>query len=161
MDMTSFHKLRLAVQENAHRADPQHAAALQGALERSLRASRLFAEVELGRTDDPDQMVIGVCRCADEVAPWEAGVGVERLWGVLALESKWEAHSVGCTESLMEFEGAVTVDDAGHYITVHLVAEPAPVAEPVPAEEPVPAATAQRDETATAGSPTVSATIDA
>jgi len=161
MDMTSFHKLRLAVQENAHRADPHHAAALQAALERSLRASRLFAEVELGRTDDPDQMVIGVCRCADDVAPWEAGVGVERLWGVVAMETKWEAHSVGCTDSLMEFEGAVTVDDSGHYITVHLVAEPAPAAEPVPASEPVPAATTQDGTAAAAGSPAVGATIDA
>lgn len=161
MDMTSFHKLRLAVQENAHRAEPHHAAALQGALEQSLRASRLFAEVELGRTDDPDQMVIGVCRCADGVAPWEAGVGVERLWGVVALESKWEAHSVGCTDSLMEFEGAVTVDDSGHYITVHLVAEPAPAAEPVPAAESVPAATTQDGTTAAAGSTAVGATIDA
>ena len=152
MDMTSFHKLRWAVQENAHRADPHHAAALQAALEQSLRASRLFAEVELGRTDDPDQMVIGVCRCADDVVPWEAGVGVERLWGVVALEAKWEAHAVGCTDSLMEFEGAVTVDDSGHYITVHLVAEPAVVPEPVPA---VPA---QEGE---APAPSVGATIDA
>lgn len=153
MDMTAFHKLRWAVQENAHRADSHHAAALQAALERSLQASRLFAEVELGRTDDPDQMVIGVCRCADDVAPWEAGVGVERLWGVVALEAKWEAHAVGCTESLMEFEGAVTIDDSGHYITVHIVAEPAVV----PATEPAPAA----QEQAEAGSPSVGATIDA
>ena len=159
MDMTSFHKLRWAVQENAHRADPRHAAALQAALERSLRASRLFAEVELGRTDDPDQMVIGVCRCADDVAPWEAGVGVERLWGVVALETKWEAHAVGCTDSLMEFEGAVTIDDSGHYITVHLVAEPASVAEPSPAAEPAPAAAVQDGQAA--GSPSVGATIDA
>ena len=153
MDMTAFHKLRWAVQENAHRADPHHAAALQAALERSLRASRLFSEVELGRTDDPDQMVIGVCRCAEDVAPWEAGVGVERLWGVVALETKWETHAVGCTESLMEFEGAVTIDDSGHYITVHIVAEPAVV----PATEPAAAV----EEQAEAGSPSVGATIDA
>ena len=153
MDITSFHKLRWAVQENAHRADPPHAAALQTALEQSLRASRLFAEVEVGRTDDPDQMVIGVCRCADGVAPWEAGVGVERLWGVLALETKWEAHAVGCTDSLMEFEGAVTVDDSGHYITVHLVAEPAVVPEPAPA--------AQAPEGEATPAPSVGATVDA
>jgi hypothetical protein len=61
----------------------------------------------------------------------------------------------------MEFEGAVTVDDSGHYITVHLVAEPAPTAEPVPAAEPIPAATTQDGTTAAAGSPAVGATIDA
>ena len=31
---------------------------------------------------------------------------------------------MSCTDSLMDFEGAVTVDDKGRYITVHVVAEP-------------------------------------
>ena len=124
MDTTSFHKLRTAVQANANPADDLTATRLRDALHAALTASRLFGDVELGHTDDPDQLVIGVCRCADGVLPWEAGMGVERLWGVVAADSQWEAHTVGCTESLMEFEGAVTVDASGHYVTVHLVAEP-------------------------------------
>ena len=103
--------------------------ALLHALEQALGSSRLFSEVELGRTDDLDQLLIGVCRCAPGVLPWEAGVGVERLWRTVSSGALWESHHVGCTESLMEFEGAVTVDDGGHYLTVHVVAEPAvPVA---------------------------------
>jgi hypothetical protein len=51
-------------------------------------------------------------------------MGVERLWRTASAGASWEAHHVGCTESLMEFEGAVTVDESGHYLTFHLVAEP-------------------------------------
>jgi citrate lyase beta subunit len=97
---------------------------MQGTLEDLLRGSRLFSDVELGRTDDPDQLVIGVFRCADRILPWEAGMGVERLWRTAAAGVSCEAHHVGCTESLMEFEGAVTLDASGHYVTVHLGAEP-------------------------------------
>lgn len=129
MDSASFHKLRTAAQENAHPAGDEPAVALLHALEQALGSSRLFSEVELGRTDDLDQLLIGVCRCAPGVLPWEAGVGVERLWRTVSSGALWESHHVGCTESLMEFEGAVTVDDGGHYLTVHVVAEPAvPVA---------------------------------
>jgi hypothetical protein len=124
MDITSFHKLRTAVQQNAHPADDLTATRLRTSLHTALTASRLFGEIEFGQTDDPDQMVIGVCRCSDDVLPWEAGMGVERLWLSVASDVKWEAHTVGCTDTLMEFEGAVTVDDSGHYVTVHVVAEP-------------------------------------
>jgi hypothetical protein len=124
MDLANFHKVRLAVQDNAHPADESHAARVQLALHDALTASGLFDRVELGRTDDVDQLVIGLCRCAEKVLPWEAGLGVERLWQSVTQTLAWESHSLGCTESLMEFEGAVTVDGSGHYITVHLVAEP-------------------------------------
>ena len=75
MDATSFHKLRLAVQENANPADSALATHLRHSLQAALTGSRLFDDVELGHTEDPDQLVIGVCRCADGVLPWEAGMG--------------------------------------------------------------------------------------
>lgn len=132
MDIAAFHKLRQAVLENASPADDPYVTALQGTLQKGLLGSRLFAEVELGRTDDADRMIIGVCRCAGDVAPWEAGVGLERLWGVAALDARWEAHHVSANDSYMEFEGAVTIDATGRYITLTLVAEPALA--PVPVE---------------------------
>ena len=134
MDSVSFHKLRTAVEANANPAGEVAAAGLQRTLQEAMTASRLFAEVELGRTDDVDRLIIGVCRCADEILPWEAGMGVERLWRSISSRLDWEAHHVACSESLMEFEGAVTVDSHGHYLTVHLVAEPSQPVE-APAEE--------------------------
>jgi hypothetical protein len=129
MDMASFHRLRTAVQENARPATDGAAVAMERNLGELLQGSALFSEVELGRTDDPDQLLIGVCRCADQVLPWEAGMGLERLWRTACAGTPWEAHHVACTQTLMEFEGAVTVDDAGHYLTVHVVAEPSAPAE--------------------------------
>ena len=135
MDVTSFHKLRLAVQENASPADSALATHLRHALQAALSESRLFGEVELGHTDDPDQLVIGVCRCTDGVLPWEAGMGLERLWQTVAVDAAWEAHHVSCTDSLMDFEAAVTVDDKGRYITVHVVAEPSEATKAVQAAQ--------------------------
>ena len=135
MDSTSFHKLRLAVQENANPADSALATHLRNSLQDALIASRLFGEVELGHTDDPDQLVIGVCRCAEGVLPWEAGMGLERLWQTVATDVPWEAHTVSCTDSLMDFEAAVTVDDKGRYITVHVVAEPSEATKALQAAE--------------------------
>ena len=152
MDMASFHKLRLAVQENANPADEQRVIALQATLQKGLMASRLFAEVELGRTDDVDRMIIGICRCADDVLPWEAGVGMERLWGAAALDTRWEIHHVSSNDSYMEFEAAVTTDVNGRYITVNLVAQPARVQHPA---ETQPASKGND------GNPPRSATIDA
>jgi len=143
MDTTSFHRLRTAVQENGNPADDSSTTRLRDAFRDALAGSRLFGEVELGHTEDPNQMVIGVCRCADGVLPWEAGMGVERLWTALAADTRWEAHTVACTESLMEFEGAVTLDDGGRYVTVHVVAEPS--------EAMKQAAAAESDVTADAG----------
>jgi len=122
--VAAFHKLRLAVQENAHPADARSALLLQQTLQESLVNSRLFSEVELGRTDDPEQLVIGVCRCGEQILPWEAGMGLERLWRTAVADARWEAHAVECTETFLEFEGAVTLRDDGRYLTVHLVAEP-------------------------------------
>jgi hypothetical protein len=124
MDQAAFHKLRLAVQENAHPAESQHARQLKRFVETALEESGLFAEVELGRTDDVDRLVIGVCRCAAEVLPWEAGMALERIWMTAVVDARWEAHAVVCTDSIMEFEGALTVDDRGSYVTLQIVAEP-------------------------------------
>ena len=111
--MAGFHRLRLAVQQNAGEAGPLPTMALHRELEQALAGSGLFETVELGRTEDPNQMVIGLCRCDSEILPWEAGLGVERLWRAVTGDFDWEAHTVECTESMMEFEGAVTVDDRG------------------------------------------------
>lgn len=127
MHKAGFHKLRLAAQENASPAGELRAMALQREFEQALSGSGLFERVEMGRTDDPDQMVIGLCRCADGIMPWEAGMGLERLWRSITGAFVWEAHSVECTDSMMEFEGAVTIGDRVNYLTVHVVAEAAVV----------------------------------
>jgi hypothetical protein len=134
MDKAGFHKLRLAAQENASPAGDLHAITLQREFEQALSGSGLFERLEMGRTDDPDQMVIGLARCADHIMPWEAGMGLERLWRSITAGFQWEAHSIECTDSMMEFEGAVTVGERLNYLTVHVVAEAALVEDVVTSE---------------------------
>jgi hypothetical protein len=139
MDTPGFRKLRTAVQENGLPADSLVTRQLQRSLEAAFERCGLFSEFELGRTDDLDKMVIGVCRCAPDVLPWEAGAGVERIWRTAVLDAQWESHTVSCSESIMEFEAAATVDAEAHFVTVMLVAEPAlpTVAEPAAADADV------------------------
>jgi hypothetical protein len=123
MDAARFHRLRLAVQENAFPAETSEAGDLERTLEGELRESPLFDQVEVGRTSDPDQLIIALCRCAPGVLPWEAAHGLERLWRWAIGDPTWEAHAVSSTDSVMDFEGALTLEDGRHYLTVHVVAE--------------------------------------
>jgi hypothetical protein len=122
MDVTSFHKLRTAVQENAAPAGSLEVLELETGLRAELEESGYFDQVEVGSTADPDQLVIALCRCAPEVPAWEASYRVEHVWDVLRAGSAWEAHAGIVTEELADFEGAMTSPDGRHFLTVHVVA---------------------------------------
>ncbi len=68
---------------------------------------------------------------------------------------------MGCTSSLMEFEGAVTVDESGHYITVHVVAEPSEATKAVIAEQEAEAERAAEAALAAEAAPGVDAELRA
>lgn len=123
MDPASYHRLRLAVQENALPAGPDYAWELERKLRQELQDCELFDQVEVGHTPDPNQLVIALCRCSPGIMPWTAAQGLERLWGWAVGQSPWEAHCVTSMGEVVDFEGAVTLEDGRHYLTVHLVAE--------------------------------------
>ena len=123
-DPVSFHRLRSAVQVNAGPADPALAAVVEGQLREGLRASGLFDVVEVEVTQDPDQLVIALCRCGPGVPPWEAGHGLKRVWRALAGDTPWEAHAAWVTEEIADFQGALTLPGGG-YVTLHAVAQAA------------------------------------
>jgi hypothetical protein len=58
MDVTSFHKLRTAVQDNAVPAGSLEVLELESGLRVELEESGYFDQVEVGSTSDPDQLVI-------------------------------------------------------------------------------------------------------
>jgi hypothetical protein len=122
MDSGAFHKLRRAVQDNCAPGSEADLASVLDHVEAILRTSRYFDEVEVGPTEDPDQMVVALCRCSDGVLPWEAANGLERLWRKEFGDAPWESHSVVSSETLLDFEGALTTADGAHYVTVHVVA---------------------------------------
>jgi len=122
MDVTSFHRLRTAVQENAAPAGSLEVLELESGLRDELEESGYFDQVEVGSTADPDQLVIALCRCAPEVPAWEAAYRLEHVWDVLRSGSAWEAHAGIVTEELADFEGAMTSPDGGSFLTMHVVA---------------------------------------
>jgi hypothetical protein len=122
MDPASFHKLRIAVQENALPAGPRDAGALERRLHGELHASALFDQIEVGRTANPDQFVIALCRCAPGVDPEDAAPVLERLWAAVLGPHAWEAHGLLATDEIVDFEGAMTLPDGRHYLTVHVLA---------------------------------------
>ena len=122
MDVTSFHRLRTAVQDNAVPAGSLEVLELESGLRGELEESGYFDQVEVGSTSDPDQLVIALCRCAPEVPSWEAAYRLEHAWDVLRAGSAWEAHAGIVTDELADFEGAMTSPDGGSFLTLHVVA---------------------------------------
>jgi hypothetical protein len=122
MDPVSFHKLRLAMQENANPASSLDVLELEHALREQLEACGLFDQIEGGSTGDPDQLAIALCRCAADVPVWEAGHRLERVWAVLRSQATWEVHASTVAEEVMDFEGAMILPDGHHFLTLHVVA---------------------------------------
>ena len=89
MDVTSFHKLRTAVQDNAVPAGSLEVLELESGLRGELEESGYFDQVEVGSTSDPDQLVIALCRCAPDVPAWEAAYRLEHVWDVLRAGSAY------------------------------------------------------------------------
>lgn len=122
MDPAAFHKLRAAMQENAHPASSLEVFACERTLGRELEACGLFDQIEVGSTADPDQLVIALCHCTPDVPLWEAGYRLERVWSVLRSQASWEIHTASITQEVVEFEGAMLVPGSVQFVTVHVVA---------------------------------------
>ena len=57
---------------------------------------------------------------------------LERIWGDRVSYPFWEAHAFHVENGHVEFEAATRHSSAGHYVTVHLVAQKASI----PAQRP-------------------------
>lgn len=93
----------------------------------SLEESRLFDTIEVEHTDDPDQLVVGLCAYRAHLGEELVATGIERLWEERLRHPFWEAHSVYVDDGYVELEAATRLGPDGRYVTVHLVAQRAPV----------------------------------
>ncbi len=87
-----------------------------------LSESGLFETVEVEHTDDPDQLVVGLCRLEDSVSEDVVGVAVQRLWRDHVSYPFWEIHSIKAEDDHVELHGATRESIVGGYVTVRLVA---------------------------------------
>jgi hypothetical protein len=125
MDMLQFHKLRTAVQVNAFPGSGVEVGTVESTLRGLLMASGLFEEVEVESTSDNDRLVIALCQFRPFFTEYDVAERLESIWGDQIAYPFWEAHTIRVEDGHIEFEAASRHSGAGHYVTVHLVAQKA------------------------------------
>ena len=125
MDLLQFHKLRTAIQGNAYPGSGEDVASMEGNLRDLLMASGIFEEVEVERTDDPNQLVIALCHFRPQYSEADIAAHLEHLWADRVRYPFWEAHALVVDKEHIELEAATRTGVNGPYVTVHLVAQKA------------------------------------
>ena len=125
MDLLQFHRMRTAVQNNAFPGKEEDLATVEQSLRDLLMSSGVFEEVEVEHTNDPDQLVIALCKFLPYFTERDVARHLERIWADRVSYPFWEAHAVHVEDEHVEFEAASRHSSGGHYVTVHLVAQKA------------------------------------
>ena len=125
MNLMQFHTLRTAVQGNAYPGSTTDVATMEQNLRDLLMDSGIFEEVEVEHTDDPDRLVIGLCRFKPHYSEQDIAAHLEHLWHDRVRYPFWEAHTLVVDDEHVEFEAATRNSDTGHYVTIHMVAQKA------------------------------------
>ena len=134
MELTQFHKLRTALQFSARRGAPAELAEMQTRVRRSLVSAGWFEEVEVGATDDPDNLVIAMCRFPARLSEEDVAQRLGELWEDTLRYPFWDAYATLVWPGQAELEGATRTSAYGHYVTVHVLAQGAPRLAAVPAQ---------------------------
>ena len=125
--MVDYCTIRRAVQSNAPAPDAGVITGMEADLRAALLTTGLFHTVEVGHTDDPDRLVIAMCAFAPEIDASEAAVALARLWSKHIAYGFWRAETLRVDNGHVELQGATRFGLSGHYATVHLIAQEAPV----------------------------------
>jgi hypothetical protein len=123
MDLLQFHRMRTAVQINASPGHDDDLMSVEDSLRELLMSSGVFEEVEVGTTDNPDQLVIALCKFNPYFSEADVARHLERIWRERLSYPFWEAHALHVENDHVEFEAASRHSSGGHYVTVHLVAQ--------------------------------------
>jgi hypothetical protein len=94
-----------------------------------LMASGLFETVEVERTEDRDRLVIALCQFRPFHTEADVAIRLEEIWRDRERYPFWAAHALRVEPGHIEFEAATRHSGEGHYVTVHLVAQPAGIPE--------------------------------
>jgi hypothetical protein len=125
MNLLQFHRMRTAVQDNAFPGKEEELTTVEHTLRERLMASGIFEAVEVEHTDDPDHLVIALCKFLPYFTEADVARHLERIWADRVSYPFWEAHAVHVESEHVEFEAASRHSSGGHYVTVHLVAQKA------------------------------------
>ena len=123
MNLLMFHRVRTAIQENASPGSGAELESVERTLREMLMSSGVFEEVEVEHTDDPDQLVIALCKFRPFYTERDVAARLEEIWGERVRYPFWESHALETDKDFVEFEAASRASDTGGYVTVHLVAQ--------------------------------------
>ena len=139
MELVRFHKLRRAVQSNASPGTHRELREVLDNVRWTLDSSGLFQDVEVEATDDIDKLVVAMCTFSSDLCEADVAQRLEQVWEERMRFQFWEAHATLVDFEQVELEGATRTSTAGHYVTVHIVAQKAPIpAQRQPVEKPEP-----------------------
>ena len=122
-ELRDYRKLRTAVQDSAAPAGAEELVAVERGLWSGLVSTGIFADVEVGRTNDPDRLVIAMCRFPGQLPADEVARRLEELWLDRLRYDFWEAHTLIVVRGQVELEAASRAGLGGHFVTLHVLAQ--------------------------------------
>ena len=122
MELAHFHRLRTAVQCNAR---PSSSADLTEAQFRVWDGllSTGFGDVEVGATDDMDNLVIAMCTFPGHLTEDLVARRLAALWEDRLRHPFWGPHTTLVDRDQVELEGATRAGTQDPFLTVHIVAQ--------------------------------------
>ena len=86
-----------------------------------------FEEVEVDHTDNLDGMVIAMCKFPAQMNQSQVAARLEQAWEDRLRFQFWEAHTTIIDDDQVEFQGATRTGSNGSFVTLHVVAQKAPI----------------------------------
>lgn len=127
MRSVEYSKLRTGVQLSARPGSAADLRAAAAELRAGLMGTGLFADVEVDATEDPDHLVVAMCTFHPVLTEDEAARRLEDVWNSHLRYGHWAAHSTLVVKGQVELQGATLTDVGGSYLTLHVVAQRAPI----------------------------------
>ncbi len=125
MELTHFHKLRTGLQCNARPATPADLIEVEFRVWDGLASTGWFADVEVGSTDDLDNLVVAMCTYPAELTEDRIAQRLAQLWQDRLRYPFWGPCTTLVEPDQVELEGATRTSAQGHYVTVHVIAQKA------------------------------------
>ena len=123
MKLMDYRTLRSGMQLNARPAGAADLRPIAADLERELRATGLFANVEVDYTDEADHLLVAMASYGADLTEEQVALRLEDVWHGRMSFDYWAVHSTLVSKGQVELQGATLAHLGGPYITVHVVAQ--------------------------------------
>lgn len=127
MRIIEYVKLRAGVQLNARPAALPEVRSVALQLQKALTDTGLFGGVEVDWTDNTDHLVVAMCQFHPSLTDEQAGLRLEEVWERQLRFGYWAAHTTLVTKGQVELQAATLRTVGGPYLTLHVVAQRAPL----------------------------------